>query len=245
MKKKGFPWRLALLAVIVIAVCVGAALLVKSGMLDEFGSVEGVRARIDAAGPMAGLMYFLLQMMTVIVAPIPSNVTMMAGAMALGFWEALILGLAAVVLGSVLMFAAGRVLGREALAKKLSGGVMEKYLPVIEEKQDMFLLLTMLFPFFPDDIICILAGLTSMSFRRFAVIMAVSRPWGLVISALLGSGLVHAPQILDVLPWWVIALAVAALTAVFILALRYAAEIEAKTKALVNRLVDKMPVRKK
>ena len=36
-----------------------------------------------------------------------------------------------------------------------------------------------------------------------------------------------------------------ALTAVFILALRYAAEIEAKTKALVNRLVDKMPVRKK
>ena len=228
-----------MVVVLILAVCIGAAALVKSGMLEEMGSVEGVRARIDAAGPMASVVYFLLQMMTVIVAPIPSNVTMMAGAMALGFWEALILGLAAVVLGSVLVFAAGRALGRDAVSRKLKNGVMEKYLPIIEEKQDMFLFLTMLFPFFPDDVLCILAGLTSMPFKRFVLIMALTRPWGLIVAALLGSGLMHAPQILDVLPWWAIALGVAALAAVFVLALMHAGRIERATKALVGRIMEK------
>ena len=38
-------------------------------------------------------------MMTVIVAPIPSNISMMAGALALGFWPAMILGVLAVGVG--------------------------------------------------------------------------------------------------------------------------------------------------
>lgn len=124
---------------------------------------------------MAGVAYFLLQMMTVIVAPIPSNVTMMAGALALGFWPAMILGVLAVICGSVIVFLAARALGRNAVQRFLDRGVMERYLPVIEEKQDMFLFLTMLFPFFPDDALCILAGLTTISLRRFVLIMAAAR----------------------------------------------------------------------
>ena len=70
---------------------------------------------------------------------------------------------------------------------------MEKYLPIIEEKQDMFLFLTMLFPFFPDDALCMLAGLTKIPLGRFVAIMALARPWGLVVAALLGSGSLSLP----------------------------------------------------
>ena len=237
MKKGGFLRRaLALMALAALLLACAAA-LVRSGLLEELGSVEGVRARIDAAGPMACLVFFLLQMLTVIVAPIPSNVTMAAGAMALGFWEATLLGLAAVVLGSVIVFAAGRALGREAVKKRLDGGVMEKYLPMIEEKQDMFLFLTMLFPFFPDDVLCILAGLTSMSFRRFTLIMVLSRPWGLIAAAGLGSGLVHAQDVLGAMPWWAVALGLAAMAAAFWLALRNAGRIERATQALMHGIL--------
>ena len=113
MKNKRLA-RWALIAVALLALAGAGYALVKSGLLEEINSVEDLRALIGRAGPMAGVAYFLLQMMTVIVAPIPSNVTMMAGALALGFWPAMILGVLAVICGSVIVFLAARALGRNA-----------------------------------------------------------------------------------------------------------------------------------
>lgn len=231
MKNKRLA-RWALIAVALLALAGAWYALVKSGLLEEINSVEDLRALIGRAGPMAGVAYFLLQMMTVIVAPIPSNVTMMAGALALGFWPAMILGVLAVICGSVIVFLAARALGRNAVRRFLDRGVMERYLPVIEEKQDMFLFLTMLFPFFPDDALCILAGLTTISLRRFVLIMAAARPWGLVFAALLGSGSIQMPV------WGWVLLAVP-MIAVFILAMRYSRQIEEKLFSLFRRISGK------
>lgn len=231
MKNKRLA-RWALIAVALLALAGAGYALVKSGLLEEIDSVEDLRALIGRAGPMAGVAYFLLQMMTVIIAPIPSNVTMMAGALALGFWPAMILGVLAVICGSVIVFLAARALGRNAVQRFLDRGVMERYLPVIEEKQDMFLFLTMLFPFFPDDALCILAGLTTISLRRFVLIMAAARPWGLVFAALLGSGSIQMPL------WGWVLLAVL-MIAVFILAMRYSRQIEEKLFSLFRRISGK------
>ena len=231
MKNKRLA-RWALIAVALLALAGAGYALVKSGLLEEIDSVEDLRALIGRAGPMAGVAYFLLQMMTVIVAPIPSNVTMMAGALALGFWPAMILGVLAVICGSVIVFLAARALGRNAVQRFLDRGVMERYLPVIEEKQDMFLFLTMLFPFFPDDALCILAGLTTISLRRFVLILAAARPWGLVFAALLGSGSIQMPV------WGWVLLAVP-MIAVFILAMRYSRQIEEKLFSLFRRISGK------
>lgn len=231
MKNKRLA-RWALIAVALLALAGAGYALVKSGLLEEINSVEDLRALIGRAGPMAGAAYFLLQMMTVIIAPIPSNVTMMAGALALGFWPAMILGVLAVICGSVIVFLAARALGRNAVRGFLDRGVMERYLPVIEEKQDMFLFLTMLFPFFPDDALCILAGLTTISLRRFVLIMAAARPWGLVFAALLGSGSIQMPV------WGWVLLAVP-MIAVFILAMRYSRQIEEKLFSLFRRISGK------
>ena len=231
MKNKRLA-RWALIAVALLALAGAGYALVKSGLLEEINSVEDLRALIGRAGPMAGVAYFLMQMMTVIVAPIPSIVTMMAGALALGFWPAMILGVLAVICGSVIVFLAARALGRNAVQRFLDRGVMERYLPVIEEKQDMFLFLTMLFPFFPDDALCILAGLTTISLRRFVLILAAARPWGLVFAALLGSGSIQMPV------WGWVLLAVP-MIAVFILAMRYSRQIEEKLFSLFRRISGK------
>ena len=83
-------------------------------------------------------------------------------------------------------------------------------MPLIREKQEVFLFLALLFPFFPDDMLCILAGLTSIPTRRFAVLVLLTRPWGLVFAALLGSGAFS-------LPLWGWALMLAALVALVLL----------------------------
>ena len=218
-----------IIAAIAAALAGGGYALWKTGVFERINSVEELREVISGAGAWAGIVYFFLQMMTVIVAPIPSNISMMAGALALGFWKAMILGVLAVVAGSIIVFLAARALGRNAIHRFLDKGVMEKYLPVIEEKQDMFLFLTMLFPFFPDDALCMLAGLTNISLGRFTAIMILGRPWGLIIAALLGSGSLSLPV------WaWVILGAVG--ICIFYFALKYSSEIEDKLFTFVRKV---------
>ena len=228
-EKKRRARRIALAVLIVLALAAGAVAAYKNGWFERIGSVEELRALIDEAGAFAGIVFFLLQMLTVIVAPIPSNVTMMAGALALGFWPSLLLGIAAIWAGSLIMFLLSRRLGQRAVQGFIDRTVMEKYLPVIEEKQDVFLFLTLLFPFFPDDMLCILAGLTSMPTARFAGIMLLARPWGLSFAALLGSGELS-------LPAWGWAVMLGVLAVIFVLAMKYSRQIEERLFALVSRL---------
>ncbi len=230
--------RKKIIRIIVVVLAVAALLaaggcaLWKNGFFEKINSVEALREVIAGAGVWAGAVYFALQMMTVIVAPIPSNISMMAGALALGFWPAMILGVLAVIAGSVIVFLAARALGRNAVQRFLDKGVMEKYLPIIEEKQDMFLFLTMLFPFFPDDALCMLAGLTKIPLGRFVAIMALARPWGLVVAALLGSGSLS-------LPVWAWAVIGGAGLLIFVFAMKYSAQIEEALLGLVRRIVPK------
>ena len=229
MEGKKRARRIALAVLVVLALAAGVFALYRNGWFERIDSVEELRALIDRAGAFAGIVFFLLQMLTVIIAPIPSNVTMMAGALALGFWQAMLLGIAAIWAGSMLMFLLARRLGHRAVQRWMDHGIMEKYLPVIEEKQDMFLFLTLLFPFFPDDMLCILAGLTSLPTARFAGIMLLARPWGLIFAALLGSGELS-------LPAWGWAVLVGVLAVIFVLAMKYSRQIEERLFDLVSRL---------
>ena len=228
-RKKGIRILLTVLTVAALLAAGGYALW-KNGFFEKINSVEALREVIAGTGMWAGGVYFALQMMTVIIAPIPSNISMMAGALALGFWPAMILGVLAVGVGSVIVFLAARALGKKAVQRFLDKGVMDKYLPIIEEKQDLFLFLTMLFPFFPDDALCMLAGLTNIPLGRFVVIMALSRPWGLIVAALMGSGSIS-------LPIW--AWAVIGVIGMFILyfARIYCAHIEEELLRFVRNIV--------
>lgn len=75
----------------------------------------------------------------------------------------------------------------------------------------------MLFPFFPDDALCMLAGLTNIPLGRFVVIMALSRPWGLIVAALMGSGSIS-------LPIWAWAVIGVAGLFIFYFAMKYSAK---------------------
>ena len=226
-KKKGWEGVFALL--FVLAACALSAWLVRSGVWEKVNSVGEVRALIDRAGPLAGGVYFLVQLLSVILAPIPSNVTMLAGALALGLWPALLLGLAAIFAGSMLVFFAARRRGQRAVHRWLDRSAMERYLPLIEEKQAMFLFLALLMPFFPDDVLCILAGITTIPAARFALLVLLARPWGLAFAALLGSGAVS-------LPLWGWALMLLLLGAVFYGAMKYSRAIEDRLIAWISTI---------
>ena len=164
--KRWFKWLFLLLAVLL---CIGGGLFLwQSGFFSAVDSQESLRAYIEDFSPYSHLCFFLIQFLSVILAPIPSNVSALAGGVLFGTWVSFLLTFSAVAAGSLLVFSLARGLGRDAVTRLVGRKVSEKYLDVIHAKTDIFLVLAFLFPFFPDDVLCILAGLTQISFRRFA-----------------------------------------------------------------------------
>lgn len=200
--------------------------LYATGFFQAAGSPEKLGAYIARCAPWSHLSYFGIQLASVVIAPIPSNITAAAGAYLFGLWPSFLLTWGAVALGSALVFGLARLLGRRFAGQFAGEKLSEKYLDLIRRKRDVFLLLAFLFPFFPDDLLCILAGLTDISFRRFFLLVVIARPWGLLVACLVGSATVA-------IPWWGMALLGAAGLAVFLLAMKYGDKIE---ELIIKRL---------
>ena len=211
--KNSPKWLPALLFAVVL-LCGSGFLLWKTGFFSSLGSLEEMRAYIARFAPFSHLFYFVIQLLSVVVAPIPSNVTALAGALLFGTWSAFLLTWAAVAAGSVLVFWLARALGQRFVDRLVSQKVSEKYLDIIRRKRDVFLFLAFLFPFFPDDLLCILAGLTDIPLKRFCILVLAARPWGLLVSCLVGG------SVLDI-PYWAMALIGAAGLALFLVCMKY------------------------
>lgn len=192
MKKRNHKWIATL--VFTIAALGGIFLFLwNTGFFAAAKSLEGIQDYIARFSPYSHLVFLLVQLASVVIAPIPSNITAAGGALLFGMWPSFLLTAGAVVLGSAVVFWLARVLGQSFADRFVSQKVSDQYLELIRRKRDVFLALVFLFPFFPDDLICILAGLTDISFPRFLVIVVLTRPWGLLAASAVGSSVISIP----------------------------------------------------
>ena len=211
------------LTIAILGGCLWA--LYATGFFQAMGSPERMGDYIARSAPWSHLTYFGVQLLSVVIAPIPSNITAAAGAYLFGLWPSFLLTWGAVALGSALVFLLARALGQRFVENFVSEKLSQGYLDLIRRKRDIFLSLAFLFPFFPDDILCILAGLTDISFKRFFLLVLLARPWGLLVSCMVGSATLSIP------PWGMALLGVAGL-AVFLLAMKYGDRLE---QAVIDR----------
>lgn len=216
--------KLLLLAVTLLLLAGGGWFLYDSGFFQAVRSPDALRAYMDRSAPYSHLLFFLVQFLSVVLAPIPSNLTAAAGGVLFGTWPAFLLTFAAVTAGSLLVFGLARALGRDFADRLVGRRLSEKYQNVLHAKAPVFLTLAFLFPFFPDDMLCILAGLTKLPFRRFAVIVLLTRPWGLLFASALGGAT------LGLSPWVMVPIALAGL-ALFLLGMKYGDKLEEKILA--------------
>jgi len=181
-----------LLAIIITAVVlffVGRA----KGWMSMFNSVDDLQAYVSGFGAWAPLVFFGLQILQVILAPIPGSVTTLFGGLFFGFWPAMLISVTAVLTGSIILFFFAKYLGRPLVVRMIGEKRVEKYMENMSARQFWVLFMMFLMPFFPDDVLCLIAGLTALRFPGFALLVLVTRPWGLVFSALVGSGVITIP----------------------------------------------------
>lgn len=191
-----------------------AAFLYVTGFFNSVRSIEAVRAYMEQFSPYSYIIYFFIQLASVIAAPIPSNATSLAGAALFGTLPAFLVTYTAVILGAILVFQLARVLGRPFVERFVSKSNLEKYMSLIERKQDIFFFMAFLLPGFPDDILCFVAGLSTISFKRFLLLVLLCRPWGLLVSCAVGGNALG-------LPVWALLLLCAVGIAVFLIAMKF------------------------
>ena len=225
--KKQVIW-IAVLLTILAALAVLYYIGKNNGWFTLFESQEKLHEYVASFGAWAPLAFFALQFLQVIISPIPGSVTTLVGGVLFGFLNGFLLSFAAVFIGSLGAFMLGKKFGRPLVERIAGKSIVEKYMDSVSSRQRILLILMFLFPFFPDDVLCLIAGLSAMSLPSFALIMILTRPWGLIFSALVGSGVISVPA----WAWFVIA---AFAIAVFVLASKYAPLIEERIHCWIKK----------
>lgn len=214
---------------IIVAILIGGGFFFwKTGLFDNISSVDQAQQYLESLPQATVLVFFFIQLLSVIFMPIPNNVTALAGSLVIGFWPAFIATVLATYIGSVLVFMLARTIGQKFVSGLVARRTSEKYLELINAKRDPFLVLAFLFPFFPDDIICMLAGLTQIKTGRFVTILVLTRPWGLLVACLLGGTALSLP------PWLLVAAGILGFT-VFVVGMKYGDQIESRIIKVFNK----------
>ena len=120
-------------------------------------------------------LYILLQYLQVTILPIPSIVSTLVGVAVFGALKASLYSFIGIFLGSLTAFYLGRKLGKKTVSWIVGKEDLSKWQKKLKGKDKLFLTSMFLLPMFPDDVLCFIAGLSSMSNRYFLIMIAVTR----------------------------------------------------------------------
>ena len=139
---------------------------------------------ITSAGNWAYLVIWIIMFLQVTVLNIPAYVVLSASA-AIGIstlsWQYILVVISAYMCGCLLAYWLGWKFGKKAVRWCAgSDEDYEKWCYVLNEKGKLWYLLTVLFPFFPDDIICLVCGSVKFNFWYYLLANLIGRTIGLV-----------------------------------------------------------------
>ena len=164
----------------------------------------------SSSGWLAYLFVWLIMFLQVTILNIPAY-SILAACTAIGmktlYFVFIAVVLSAYMVGCILAYWFGRWFGKKAV--KWCAGSEEdydKWSKVLNSKGKIWYFLTILFPFFPDDLLCILAGAVKFNFGLYCIMNFVGRGIGL-ITTILTIGLIN--KVSGGFPFMVIVWAVA------------------------------------
>ena len=180
-RKKERAFKLLFSAHIFILFCfVVCFVLQKTGFFKVVQNSSSLQAYIERAGVWMPVFYVLLQFLQVVILPIPSIVSTLAGVALFGAFKATLYSLIGILLGSFVAFLIGRKLGYKAVLWMIGEDSIDKWQKKLKGKDNLFLTLMFLMPVFPDDVLCFVAGLSSMSTLYFIIMIFLTRSIGIV-----------------------------------------------------------------
>ena len=150
----------------------------KAWRMGLFRSLDTLQTFVASYEVGAPLVFLLLQVLQILMAFIPGGLLLSGGVVIFGPWLGLLYNCLGTLLGSSLNFWLAKRWGQPLVHHLLEDATREKYLGWLEQgkKFDRLFAVAILLPFFPDDALCLIAGLSPMNWRRFLTILALKIP---------------------------------------------------------------------
>lgn len=155
-----------------------------------FSSPEALKEYVLGFGAWAPIVFFLLHLLQVIVAPIPGNLVALAGGALFGLGKGFLLNGLGVIIGSVVAFYLARGMGKPLVIRAVGEAFYARYSKLFSGKYLLGLFIIFLLPFFPDDALCFLAGLSTLPVVVFLALLIIGRLPGVFVSTLTGAGII-------------------------------------------------------
>ena len=148
---------------------------------------EAVATYLNQFGMLAPLLLGIILVLQVIVAAIPGHALMVGGGYVFGFIPAFCVSLVTTVLASQIGFMLARWAGRPLVEKLAPVDLLDKWNDVSAKKGLLFFMVAFMLPIFPADVMNYIAGLSSLSARRFFVANLIGRTPGVLLMTAVGA----------------------------------------------------------
>jgi uncharacterized membrane protein YdjX (TVP38/TMEM64 family) len=158
-----------------------------TGYYHLFSDRELIKQFVSSFGPGAPLIFMLVQVLQVVLAPVPGEATGFIGGYLFGVLPGFIYSSIGLTAGSGLNFVIGRFFGERYVRKLIPAHQFEKIDAKVKRQGVIVLFILFLFPGFPKDYLCLALGLSTMPIKIFILLAGLGRMPGTFVLSLQGA----------------------------------------------------------
>lgn len=161
-------------------------------LLATISDQQAVSAYLKSYGPLGPIVLFLLMVAQVFVAVIPGHVLMVTAGYVYG-GPGLFIVILSTVIGSQIAFTVARRYGHDLIHKLASPAILDRWNKAAQHQGVIFYFFSFVLPIFPSDLMCYVAGLATISPKRFLLANILGRTCCAVFVSLIGVYGMHPP----------------------------------------------------
>ncbi len=192
-KKIWRDWRVIVGLFVAIVVIVGGYYLFMTHDLGRFFTNRQELERvIEQAGPMGPIVFMMMQVLQIIIAPIPGQAIALLGGYIFGGLLGTVYSMIGTVIGFTIVLLVSRRFGRPLIERFFDKQQIKKFDYLTNTAGPAVFFFIFLVPAFPDDMICYLAGLTKIRMSTLLVISFLGRFPSTLLTSYMGSGVAKA-----------------------------------------------------
>ena len=164
--------------------------------LRWFSDLDAVIESIRGYGLWGPVVLFLLFVLQVFLALIPGQALMIASGYIYGFLGGILITWTSLVVGGQVAFWLSRKYGRPFAEKWIAPSTLDRWDKSAAGQGVAFYVITLVMPFVPNDAMCYVAGLGSMSPRRFLLANMLGRGIASILTVTVGAYVSQIPALI-------------------------------------------------
>ena len=158
-----------------------------AAMWTWFSSMDAVTNSMHKAGIWGPIILFILFVLQVFIAFIPGQALMVACGYLYGFWGGFLLSWLSLVIGGELAFVLARKYGRQFAERWIAPEVLSRWDKSAQGQGISFFAIMLVMPLVPNDAMCYVAGLGTITRRRFVIANLLGRGMACVLTSAAGA----------------------------------------------------------